>query len=324
MPEPGAIDLKTLRATLNQGFEWLARGEIQKAADCCQKALQLKGKRFVLNPISTSSYYVELQSGVCINPQRKEITATVNTFAPFDQLSGDTVCANNPAELTSSVAFGTVQWFENMTDLNPLFTGLNYTTDPLTLGKVYFVRATNKRCQGPKLLVTVLDNNPPFPDFTYSDLSNQRVEVSPANAINASIFWDFGDGFTSNQTTETHRYADPGKYKIKLQVTGLYNGCIDSSSVIVDIAYAGISDNSVYRLIEAYPNPVSEFLNLEFVSVVSARETVKIFDMSGKEHERYGYDIQSGTNKLNVDCGRLESGMYILAVGSAHLTFIKL
>jgi tetratricopeptide (TPR) repeat protein len=42
MPEPGAIDLKTLRATLNQGFEWLARGEIQKAADCCQKALQLK------------------------------------------------------------------------------------------------------------------------------------------------------------------------------------------------------------------------------------------------------------------------------------------
>lgn len=42
-------------------------------------------------------------------------------------------------------------------------------------------------------------------------------------------FWDFGDGFTSNELNPVHNYADSGTYTVKLKVEG-YNGCIDSTS----------------------------------------------------------------------------------------------
>ena len=51
----------------------------------------------------------------------------------------------------------------------------------------------------------------------------------------SQIFWDFGDGFNSNEENPAHTYANPGYYEVWLSVIDTANGCYDSRSKVVFI-----------------------------------------------------------------------------------------
>jgi len=92
--------------------------------------------------------------------------------------------------------------------------------------------------------ITVRNFNAYF-SFTSSfvdhiDCSSLLVQFANTSVDYIHLKWDFGDGFTSdNVTTPSHVYENPGKYIVKLFVTG-YNGL---SKTYIDSVF--VPDNKV-------------------------------------------------------------------------------
>ncbi|HRX27923.1 MAG TPA: T9SS type A sorting domain-containing protein [Saprospiraceae bacterium] len=65
-----------------------------------------------------------------------------------------------------------------------------------------------------------------------------------------------------------------------------------------------------------FPNPTSNSITVDFVSISDQVITVELFDITGKiiYQEKYGVNI--GSNKLNLDMSQLSSGVYMLRLES--------
>lgn len=61
----------------------------------------------------------------------------------------------------------------------------------------------------------------------FVDLTTQEVEFTNTSLGNpTSVYWEFGDGNTSNEVSPIHTYPAPGNYNVRLTISG--NGCSDS------------------------------------------------------------------------------------------------
>ena len=83
--------------------------------------------------------------------------------------------------------------------------------------------------------------------FTYSCTSSNSVTFTNTSAHCPSLLWDFGDiasgpNNTSTQQTPTHTFSAPGKYTIRLDVTGPDNG---SSTTTQDIYILGLTTSQI-------------------------------------------------------------------------------
>jgi gliding motility-associated-like protein len=101
-----------------------------------------------------------------------------------------------------------------------------------------------------------------FPSFTASN----ACEGSPVNFTNTttssfnSCSWDFGDGFTSTQTSPTHTYASPGTYTVLMTISN--SQCSGSYSMSITV-YPKPVIAFVANPLPPCPNPVPvEFTNL--------------------------------------------------------------
>ncbi|KAK6033583.1 PKD domain protein [Ostertagia ostertagi] len=83
------------------------------------------------------------------------------------------------------------------------------------------------KINGPKAGFKLLDAAPCFEH----PILAQDTSIAGVNAPITSWNWDFGDGKTANEMasgTETHSYASPGQYMVRLTVTDI-NGCKDQT-----------------------------------------------------------------------------------------------
>lgn len=78
----------------------------------------------------------------------------------------------------------------------------------------------------------------PVADFSFTP--QQPDPINPVvrfedNSLNGhTVFWQFGDGVTSNELNPTHLYEDAGEYTVVQWVTSL-QGCLDSASYKVRV-----------------------------------------------------------------------------------------
>jgi PKD repeat protein len=171
------------------------------------------------------------------------------------------VCENITSIITDrapSLAFNT-HWYANSTDTTPIFTGDNFifTTPNDTAFWTDYIQIQGKdtsRGRGKKVVVT---SPTPVANFTVND-DNQcflgnKVTVTNLSTVKSgdqSFMWDFGDGFTSTDTTPSHSYAKDSTYTIMLLVNAKYN-----------------CEDTIIKFINIHPEPVaiidSSSINLE-------------------------------------------------------------
>jgi hypothetical protein len=72
---------------------------------------------------------------------------------------------------------------------------------------------------------------------------------------------------------------------------------------------------------DLFPNPTNGRLFLVTEGVEAQSVEVKIFDMKGSEVWKKQFELIDGSQKLGVDLTALPSGMYILRLNSANLTY---
>jgi len=155
---------------------------------------------------------------------------------------------------------------------------------------------------------------------------------------NLSYSWDFGDGNTSTQSNPMHTYAQTGTYYICLSITStdsLQNiSCSDiyCSSVLVDSSLLRSGGYTIQIVRETdlltntkelipetsfslYPNPFSNSLVIELPD--SDPYVLNLYDIMGN---MLSTETVSG-NKVNLERGNLNSGIYFIELRSATRTY---
>ena len=280
------------------------------------------GLSLAVQPTITTNYYIQTQSNVCVSPTRTMVSVLVNTFPGFTKLWGDTICSKNTAKLRGIAnGPGTISWYEYDTSTVKLGTGGIYITQVLNGSKNYYVQTDYKGCVGPKTLVKPTVKNSPFSGFIFDVLTWQQVRVTPINSTGSQVFWDFGDGFTSNKYSVTHRYANTGIYKIKLRLTSGLNGCKDSTTVTVEITPSSIRTVQDLAALSLYPNPSGNTLYLES-DQFELNTTIAIYDMKGSQVKSQTFTAENGV--IKIDLSDLSNGIYLLQTqGFKSQLFIK-
>ena len=145
--------------------------------------------------------------------------------------------------------------------------------------------------------------------FTYTQNSNivNFTDVSSYSPTN--WLWDFGDGNTSGQQNPTHTYSALGTYTVNLQVT---NACgTDNYEKKVTVNWISTPERVLAEMVEVFPNPTSNKLNIETPEQLGACELV-LADLSGKVLSVTS--IQKSSRSAVIDMESLSEGVYILSI----------
>jgi hypothetical protein len=168
-------------------------------------------------------------------------------------------------------------------------------------------------------------------------------------------YWDFGDGRTSTEQRPIHMYSSPGQYEVCLTIVGydeFGNDCchetycrtLNFSCTGVDLAQTpcdvgpGNPDpepglqkhdesqplHAPSRLkketgMEIAPNPAKETTMVTLsIEEENAQVDLLLLDITGKVKRTYLQNnaFQKGSNKVEIDCGGLAKGTYLLQLRS--------
>ncbi len=154
-------------------------------------------------------------------------------------------------------------------------------------------------------------------DFNYTITDSPTVEFSNISSNTEEVFWDFGDGNTSNEVNPTHTYSEVGEFIITLQITKCGETYEVKKKVVIETL--SIADfNSLEFSI--FPNPTAEFIYVmtdEFL-------TFSAIDVSGKIQK---IDAEFLVNHYKINVKHLPKGMYWLILNDGKTTnkmkFIK-
>jgi hypothetical protein len=64
--------------------------------------------------------------------------------------------------------------------------------------------------------------------------------------------------------------------------------------------------------IVAFPNPVSETLNLDVTAVISGESVLRIYDLTGREIVSKSLKLNNGVNNYKIDISNFEGGAYLI------------
>ncbi|TYC10795.1 DUF4886 domain-containing protein [Bizionia gelidisalsuginis] len=160
-------------------------------------------------------------------------------------------------------------------------------------------------------------------DFTGPPATASFTEVVTDGAIDFTntsdtadtIFWDFGDGNTSTETSPVHNYTESGAYTVSLTVTK----CGKANTVTKDFNI-DISLSTVYFKRDFFslsPNPATHYINMSSIKTYKTI-CVQLIDMTGK---LVSENTWKSTNAIKLDISRVQNGIYflnIIADGSHH------
>ncbi|MCI5055388.1 MAG: M43 family zinc metalloprotease [Flavobacteriales bacterium] len=150
-------------------------------------------------------------------------------------------------------------------------------------------------------------------DFCQSQTVNFISTMSGDSAVD--YFWDFGDGSAfSTQQNPTHTYSAPGIYHVRF---GAFNaaGEVASHETLLNTycIAAGIEEENQI-LSAVYPNPATDFINIEFRESLNSQ--IDIFTPFGSN-----VISQSLSDLKNaVDISDLSPGTYILNIRNTKIS----
>jgi hypothetical protein len=95
------------------------------------------------------------------------------------------------------------------------------------------------------------------------------------------------------------------------------NSCSGTAVVTVNVnACVGIAEQQGGNVLNVFPNPAADFINVVINPIENGQVQVQLFDLSGKAaSEQFAFAVASGVaNTLQVNTANVASGVYLMRV----------
>ncbi len=154
--------------------------------------------------------------------------------------------------------------------------------------------------------------------FTYNAAAN--VYTFQADSLNNMTYlWNFGNGQSSNATSDTAIYTQSGTYIITLICTDICGG-IDTVSQTITLL-VGIENSLFQQQVSLSPNPTAHITTLSFANAQKEAYTLIISDVNGKV-----ISVFEGIkeDKIAINTDKMASGVYFWELIGNHFATGKL
>ena len=164
----------------------------------------------------------------------------------------------------------------------------------------------------PNYRLGALDGSPcdtlkPIATFSYSDDMLEVVFEDMTSRDPITWHWDFGDNMTSDEQHPVHEYLTQGTYEVCL----IASNSIGSDTICQEIT---LMVDQIIELkesldLQVYPNPVDDFLYLDFNTPLNESYQFHLVDYTGKQLLSKGLSKEIG--KYNIETRQFPTGLYM-------------
>lgn len=162
----------------------------------------------------------------------------------------------------------------------------------------------------------------PEQQFTFNISGLSATFTPPMLDPEATYFWDFGDGSTSDEMITQHTFKQTGSFNVCLQMIneyGLFRYC-----EVVNISSLGDSSvNLTDAEIEVFPNPTSDLIYISSDIKLFSITRCQIFSLNGKFVREINRTDFFGKNSFSIDLSVLNSGIYALIFDTSTGRVVK-
>ena len=171
------------------------------------------GSPFVTPTISTdSTYYVEVDDGICTSVNRIAVLATINSIPTVSSVLSGARCGEGTVALNATASAGVLNWYIDSLNNTPIGTGSLFTTPIVSASTSYYVGADDGICVSTeRLKVDAIVHSIPLVN-DLADVDTCGIYILPAitgnnltgnqryyTATNSSgISFNVGDTITNN------------------------------------------------------------------------------------------------------------------------------
>lgn len=224
--------------------------------------------------------YFKASEGACFAPNFDSVEVIVNDIPKPTKVEALSVCAKSLGKMSVTIPVGKVNWYEDSTTTDVLFTGSNYDLGLMLSSRTLYYETENKGCKSDRTPLTLVVKPRPAAGFTWTLLWQHKLNCVPINTAGLSFEWDWGDGTKKVGLPGVHQYAGPGNYTVRLIATSNANGCKDTADIPVLVDHTNVKNIAKQQFV-AYPNPVGAGEVLTLQGLVSG-ELVWL-DATGRE-----------------------------------------
>ncbi|MGY8951684.1 MAG: T9SS type A sorting domain-containing protein, partial [Flavobacteriales bacterium] len=205
--------------------------------------------------------------------------------------------------LTINISTSSIDDVGNHCDSYTWIDGVTYTTTNTTATMDYTNAAG---CDSIVTLNLIINDNPVV---SISSSNNILSAITTGGTSPYSYLW-------TGALNSTNAIVTPiasGDYCV--QVTDA-NGCV-SSEVCENVIINAINDLYLSKF-NVYPNPTSDFVTLDFNTVIKGDYTVKIISSNGDQVYEHRILDFNGDYTKNINLSNLAKGNYIIQIHSDH------
>jgi len=236
-------------------------------------------------------------------------TSPTPVIATQDFCKGDTV------DVTIAPTNGSkFNFYSNPTSSSPVYTGSSYSLSKLVESDTIYVRGTDSLFESENVMAKIIIHTDLKANFSFAphtiDLGVVPYGFFISTSQNASkINWNMGDGKKYYDTSEVlHEYTSKGNYNVVLTAKSIYN-CIDSISQVVKVIGLSPLNPDAKDGVLLYPNPASDYLNIQFDLASPQQVTIQILNSIGQQVEFINAEKVQNSNYVISFEGK-EQGVY--------------
>lgn len=234
-------------------------------------------------------------------------------FNEWSKIAGENrICLMNASKsldgnLTEDgIAYLNTEWLGNGAKL---VSGNQYEFNPKDAGVgVHILEYSVTNILGCKTSIydTIKVDSAKLASFSYR--TNQRLVTFTSVVEGAnSVFWNFGDGSTSEEFNPTHYFNSDGTYTVTLETNDVNNICTDVSATgEISVIGGSIGEKSIN--VEAYPNPFNETFILKFNEV--AEYQIEILNANGV----LVFKSTTDATYYSINTSNITTGVYLLRI----------
>ena len=240
------------------------------------------------------------------------IVAISPQYSDIPELEDVEICKNSSAFIQPGNG-ELFYFYEDMSLSNLLHKGKSWFISNINESKEYFVTNVDGLLEGASASMEVTLDPIQAIIETSADtidlVDENQVELRNNSKNSTNSFWQLSQGIIDTREVLIETYDVPGIYDYTLIAEG-NNGCIDTAYHKIHVVRITGLDDQNFEKMSFYPNPVNDFLTIDFGKNMDKEIEFELVDTSGKRIKYFTINVENASHQLSLVS--LKKGIYFI------------